>query len=201
MNDWEEKKIEIAKAKEYIILEYERIVKLQSKLKKGAADKKFLKHINDVWFEKKLSIIGDKVPSLSTMKRWHLIYCDERDFRSLIPDYGKSRGNTVIPDSHKIVISKVLKKNNLYEPTIFLMREIKRALSKIDLPAQYSDATLRRFIKSCKFEQNCWTKPVLVQPLKGPLKSVLRRLETLEAEVEKRDKGSETIQIPLLCMP
>ena len=152
MSDWEKKKIEIAKAKEFISLAYERDVRLQKKVQKGVAEKKLLLHLKDIWFDKNLSILGDDVPKIQSIKRWYDEYAKSRKCDDLIPHYGKSLGNSVIPKDHTKIIYATLSGSKIGESTRAIVKKIKTALNTEGLSQEYSDATLLRFIKKCRVD-------------------------------------------------
>jgi hypothetical protein len=148
MSEWDIKKSKIAKAREYIVLEYESRVLLQSKSKKGVAEKKLLNHLSNIWLEKGLDIANETVPHPWTIKRWYSKYRVNRTHLALTPNYGTSTRKSSIPESHQKIILNTLSTTNQNEPIASLIRKICNRLKSDPSPVNYSEATIRRFIKA-----------------------------------------------------
>lgn len=149
MSDWSKKKNDIAKAREYVVLEYESRVLLQKKIKKGVAEKKLLNYLSAIWVKNGMNVIQPKVPALSTIKSWYSTYRSEnRIYQVLMPSYGKNKGRSVIPESHQKLILSILSTADPNESKASLVRKIKNRLISDSVPANYSNATIIRFIKA-----------------------------------------------------
>jgi hypothetical protein len=149
MSDWNKKKNDIAKAREYVVLEYERRALLQKKIKKGIAEKKLLNYLSVIWVKDGLNVAQDKVPVLWTIKRWYSAYRNNnRIYQVLMPGYGKNKGRSVIPESHQKLILSILSTADPNESKASLIRKIKNRLISDPAAANYSNATIIRFIKA-----------------------------------------------------
>ncbi|GEM_PF-400239 len=191
MPTWEEKRLEIAKAREFIVLTYIRDVKKQNKIPKGAAEKKLLVRLKSIWFDKNLSVLGEKVPTIGTIKNWYDDYEKSENYLNLVPDYGKSLGKSIIPQSHKDFIINELSRSKVDDSKIEIAKRVKKALHEKGLSAEYSEATLFRFIKANQNDLIFLDKKTQIN----------KRLNDIETELKAIKIGcynnSGVIEIPL----
>lgn len=181
MSEWNNKKNNIAKAREYIVLEYESRVLLQSEIKKGVAEKKLINHLSKIWFKNGLNIAAKAIPHLWTIKRWYAKYRVNRNYSTLIPDYGKTTGKSSIPESHQKIILSMLGTTNQNEPIASQIRTICNRLKSDPYPINYSEATIRRFIKANDKKLSEENKPLTSL---NPAESIKRKsYNTKSAEI------------------